>query len=150
MILGTIEYPSRYSGLGGGVKLGLQYMAEHDLNNIPLGKYQIDGDNVYFEVSEIQTLKPEERLFETHKEHIDIHITLEGEEWFGYAPINNMKSEKNYNAEKDSLYYNGGEGVFLQAPKGQFILFMPEDAHKAGVFFNQQGRVKKIVIKVKI
>ena len=150
MILGTIQYHSRYAGLGAGVSLGLRYMAEHDLASLPVGKYQIDGDNVCFEVSEIQTVATNERHFETHKEHIDIHITLEGEEWFGYAPVNNMKGEQTYNAEKDSTYYEGGEGVYLQAPKGQFILFMPEDAHKAGVSFNGQGRVKKIVIKVKI
>ncbi|MBQ9419643.1 MAG: YhcH/YjgK/YiaL family protein [Synergistaceae bacterium] len=150
MILGTIQYPSRYSGLGEGVRLGLQYMAEHDLATLSPGKYQIDGDNVCFEVAEIQTVATDKRLFETHKEHIDIHITLEGEEWFGYAPVDSVKDPKPYNAEKDSTYYENGEGVYLQAPKGQFILFMPEDAHKAGVFFHNQGRVKKIVIKVKI
>ena len=149
MILGTIQYPSRYSGLGEGVRLALQYMAEHDLENFAPGKFQIDGDNVVFEVSEIETKKPEEKLFETHKNHIDIHITLEGEEWFGHGTLDNMTQSGEYNAEKDSTYYTG-EGVYLQAPKGRFILFMPEDVHKAGVYFNQQGRVKKIVIKIKI
>ncbi len=149
MILGTIQYPSRYSGLGEGVRLGIQYMAEHDLSSIPLGKYQIDGGNVYFEVCEIETAESEKKSFEAHKNHIDIHITLEGEEWFGYAPVKDMKDAKEYNAEKDTALYDG-EGVYLQAPKGQFILFMPEDAHKPGVYFHQQGRVKKIIIKVKI
>ncbi len=150
MILGTIQYPSRYSGLGEGVRLGIQYMAEHDLNSLATGKYKIDGDNVYFEVVEIETAESDKKLFEAHKNHIDIHITLEGEEWFGYAPVKDMKEAQEYNAEKDTTFYKKGDGVYLQAPKGQFILFMPEDAHKPGIYFHQQGRVKKIIIKVKI
>ena len=37
MILGTIRYPSRYGGLGPRVRMGLTYLAEHDLSALPLG-----------------------------------------------------------------------------------------------------------------
>lgn len=149
MILGTIQYPSRYGGLGRGVRLGLKYLAEHDLMNLELGKYQIDGDDIYFEVSEIETSAPDKKLFEAHRKYIDVHVTLTGEEWFGHAMVSHLEEAQEYSPEKDIAFYTG-EGVYLQAPPGHFILFMPEDAHKPGVYFNQSGKVKKIVLKIKL
>ena len=64
MILGTIQYPSRYGGLGPGVKTGLKYLAEHDLSTLPLGRHVIDGDNIFFDVSEVTTMPANATLFE--------------------------------------------------------------------------------------
>ena len=150
MILGNLKHPSHYSGLGERVVKALQFMNDHDPATLPLGKNFIDGETIYFEVSEIESARPDQKLFEAHKKYLDIHITLEGEEFFGQAMLNTMTREaKPYNPEKDSAYYEG-EGFYLQAPKGHFVLFLPEDAHKPGVFFNKQGRIKKIVMKIKI
>ena len=151
MILGTILYPSRYSGLGEGVRKGLEYIAEHrsELENFNPGKYQIDGDNIFFEIHEEITTKPEEKFFEAHKEYLDIHITLTGEEWFGHAMIKQLKEAKPYDESTDTAYYIG-EGLYNQAPAGHFILFMPEDAHKCGIYFNNKGAVKSLVLKVKL
>ena len=149
MVLGTLQYPSRYIGLGEGVYTGLKHLLELDLNNLQPGKYEIDGDNIFFEVREIETVKPEEKYFEAHKNYLYIHITISGEEWFGYSDVKNLEPKNEYDSEKDSAYYSG-RGVFLQSPPGHFILFMQNDAHKAGIYFNQQGTVKKILLKVKI
>ena len=155
MIIGTLQHSSRYLAFGKNVRLALEYLAEHEneLGNLSAGKYQIDGDNVRFEVAEFEAAKPEEKFFETHDEHIDIHITLKGNEWYGYAPAENMKSEKSHSVEKDArhFYDKCEDGLYFQAKPGQFILFMPEDAHKAAFCLEgKQGPVKKIVVKVKI
>ena len=72
MILGTIQYPSRYGGLGQGVKTGLKYLAEHDLSALPLGRHVIDGDNVFFDVAEVMTSAPgESNVFEAHRRYMD-------------------------------------------------------------------------------
>ena len=155
MIVGTLKNFSRYSQLGCNVRTALEYLAEHEneLENLAPGKYQIDGENVKFEVAEFEAAKPEEKFFETHDEHIDIHITLKGIEWYCYCPAENMKSEKSYSAEKDArhFYDKCEDELFFQAKPGQFMLFMPEDAHKAAFSpEGKQGKVKKIVVKVKI
>ena len=149
MILGNLQYPSRYGGLGSGVLKGLNFLAENDLNAIPVGKYFIDEKNVFFEVSEITSASADSKLFEAHRNYIDIQITLSGEEWYGHAIVSLLKEVKPYLPEQDIAYYSG-EGVYLQTPPGHFILFMPEDAHKPGVFFKNQGLIKKLVMKVKI
>ncbi len=151
MILGTVQYPSRYSGLGEGVRKGLEYISAHinELENFKPGRYTIDGDNIFFEVSESITTEPSGKFFESHKKYIDIHITLSGEEWFGYAMIKQLKESKPYDELTDTAYYTG-EGIYNQVLPGHFILFMPEDAHKCGVFFHNRGTVKSLVLKVKI
>ena len=154
MILGTIHNYSRYEELGKGVQLALKYLAEHEneLENLSAGKYEINGDNVNFSVMEFEAAKPEEKFFETHDEHIDIHVTLKGNEWYGYAPAEKMTSEKSHNAEKDNrhFYDKCEDGLFFKAMPGHFLIFMPEDAHKAAFTMGEQGPVKKLVVKVKI
>ena len=149
MILGTIQYPSRYGGLGPGVKAGLKYLAEHDLSTLSLGRHVIDGDNIFFDVSEVTAIPASAALFEAHRRYLDIHVTLSGEEWFGHAMVKNLEEVEPYLEEKDVAYYKG-DGVYLQAPPGHFVLFMPEDAHKPRVFFKEAGLVRKLVLKVKL
>ena len=154
MIIGTVHNSSRYYNLGVGVKTALQYLAEHEkeLESLPAGKYEIDGDNVNFSVMEFEAAKPEEKFFETHDEHIDIHVTLKGTEWYGYYPAEKVTDEKDHSAEKDNrhFYDKCGDGIFFKAMPGHFIIFMPEDAHKAAFSVKEYGTVKKLVMKVKI
>ena len=107
MIIGTVHNSSRYYNLGVGVKTALQYLAEHEneLESLPAGKYEIDGDNVNFSVMEFEAAKPEEKFFETHDEHIDIHVTLKGTEWYGYYPAEKVTDEKDHSAEKDNRHF---------------------------------------------
>ena len=149
MILGTIQYPSRYSGLGPRVRAGLTYLAENDLSALALGRHVIDGDDIFLTVSEAMTSLPGEALFEAHRTHLDIHVTLSGEEWFGHAIISSLKEVEPYSEEKDVAFYSG-EGVYLQAPPGRFALFMPEDAHKPSVTFKEPALIRKLVLKVKL
>ncbi len=149
MIIGTLKNPEHYIGFGEGVVKAIQYMIDYDPQSLPLGKHSIDGDNIYYTVSEDKTVRADEKFFEAHKKFIDIQITLSGEEWYGYNCVDNLKEEIPYNPDKDAAFYSGG-GEYFRVPEGQFVLFMPEDAHNPCVYFNKQGCVKKIVIKIKI
>ena len=149
MILGTIRYPSRYGGLGSRVRAGLTYLAEHDLSALPLGRHTIDGDDVFLDVQENRTRPLADALFEAHRRYLDVHVTLSGEEWFGYALTSSLQEVEPYSSERDVALYSG-EGVYLQAPPGHFILFMPEDAHKPNVYFKQAGLIRKLVLKVRL
>ncbi|MBQ7263351.1 MAG: YhcH/YjgK/YiaL family protein [Synergistaceae bacterium] len=149
MILGTIRYPSRYSGLGPRVKAGLTFLAEHDLSALSFGRHVIDGDDIFVEVSETMTVLAGDALFEAHRTYMDIHVTLSGEEWFGHAMTSSLEEVEPYSEERDVTLYTG-EGVYLQAPIGRFALFMPDDAHKPHITFKEPGLIRKLVLKVRI
>ena len=127
----------------------MKYLAEHDLSTLPLGRHTIDGDNIFFDVSEVTAMPASAALFEAHRRYLDIHVTLSGEEWFGHAMVKNLEEVEPYSEETDVARYKG-EGVYLQAPPGHFVLFMPEDAHTPRVFFKEPGLIRKIVLKVKL
>lgn len=149
MILGTLQYPSRYCGLGEGVQKALKFVLEKDLATLSPGKYSIDGDSIVMEVIEVDTVQHDAKLFEAHQRYIDIHLTLSGEEWYGYVPINNLMPAGEYDIERDISWYKG-EGVYFQVPRGQFVLFFPEDGHKPGITFTHSEQIKKLVIKIEI
>ena len=67
MIIGTLNNPSHYIGFGKRVTQAIQYLIQHDPQTLPLGKNFIDSDNIYYEVSEVETVKADEKLFEAHK-----------------------------------------------------------------------------------
>ena len=146
MILGTLRNASYYSGFGERVTRAIQYFIDHDPQKLPLGKNSIDGNHIYYEV---ETAKKDEKLFEAHKNFIDIQMTLSGEEWYGHNFVENLKEEIPYNPDKDAGFYSG-DGEYFQIPKGCFVLFMPEDAHNPCVYFENAGRVRKIVVKIRV
>ncbi len=148
MILGTVQYPSRYGGLGIGVRKGLEYLASQpDLGALPLGRRQIGGEDLFLEVLEVTTVPHGARSFEAHERYIDIHVTLRGEEWYGYAPVNGLKEIEPYSAERDVRFFSG-EGVYFRVPTGHFVLFFPEDAHKPCISFREPELVRKLILKV--
>lgn len=147
MILGTLQYPSRYCGLGIGVQKALKFLAGCDFASMSPGRFDIEGDDLYMELVETATVSPASKLFEAHERYIDLHLTLSGEEWYGYAPVNNLKISEEYNSKEDITWYKG-EGVYFQVPKGQFALFFPEDSHKPCVTFRDPGIIKKLIVKI--
>lgn len=148
MILGNLQYPSRYCGLGKGVQKALKFLVGRDLRLMPSGRHVIEENVIYMDLIETTTILPDSKLFEAHEKYIDLHLTLTGEEWYGYAPINNLTADGPYDPEKDILWYRG-EGVYFRVPRGQFVLFFPEDAHKPCVSFEEPGVIKKLVVKIR-
>ncbi|MDR1874749.1 MAG: YhcH/YjgK/YiaL family protein [Synergistaceae bacterium] len=149
MIMGTLQYLPRYNGLGVEVQKTLRFLVSQDLSTLSPGRYSIDGDGIQMDVVEAMSVLHDSKLFEAHEKFIDLHLTLSGEEWYGYAPINNLQITEKYDPEKDVALY-GGEGVYFQIPKGQFVLFFPEDSHKAGVTFGTPGLIRKLVVKIRV
>ena len=49
MIFDRIENLNNYSGLG-RIYTALKFLADTDFTQIPLGKYELDGDNIYYMV----------------------------------------------------------------------------------------------------
>jgi YhcH/YjgK/YiaL family protein len=147
--MGTLQYPSRYSGLGIRVQAALKFLMAQDLSTLAPDWYSIDGDDVRMNIVEMETILHDSRLFEAHEKYIDLHLTLSGEEWYGYAPVNNLKAAGEYDSQTDMTLY-GGEGVYFQIPQGQFVLFFPEDSHKPGVTFGTPAPIRKLVVKIKI
>jgi YhcH/YjgK/YiaL family protein len=149
MIIDQISHASLYHALGPGVRKALEYLAHQDFSRMKPGRYDVDGQNCFALVSDYDTQPREEKKWEAHRRYIDVQYLANGSELIGYAPMESMRSPGEYDEAKD-MTRPEGEGSFLQAGPGTFVILFPHDVHMPGVAVSRPGRVRKIVVKVKM
>lgn len=149
MILDNIKYCEKYYKLNEGFKVGFEFLKKAVAEDIPVGKYEIDGKKVYASVQEYDT--KEVSKFEAHKEYIDIQFMVRGSEKMFYDDVEKGVVTVSYNPEKDVEFYGDIDGSreFVVKPS-EFAIFFPEDVHKPGLKVGNSEFIKKIVVKVHI
>ena len=147
MVIDKLSNAEQYYGLSDRIEKALKYLVNADLENIEIGKHEIQGKDIFVVVSEYETKNVEQGKWEAHRKYIDIQYVVSGEEKIGYGNINEMKIIDEYNEEKDVLFLEG-KGDLLLVNKGTFALFAPQDVHMPGIQLNNGQHVKKIVVKI--
>jgi len=147
MIIDKLSNAKQYYGVSQRIEKALKYLEVTDLVKLEIGKYEIDGKNIFAVVSEYETKDIEQGKWEGHKKHIDIQFVASGEEKIGYSHINKMKESSEYNKEKDVLFFKG-EGNLLLVNEGTFAIFAPEDVHMPGIRVENGQHVKKVIVKI--
>ena len=150
MIIDYLDQAKKYYGLHPYFAKAFEYLASIDLDAIERGKYEIDGESLRAIVSDSTGMKTEASLakFECHDRHIDIQVCIKGQEQMGWKPRGTCNTPKGAdNPEKDVRYYDDAPDMYFGLTDRQFAIFFPEDVHAPMI---GDGRIKKIVIKVKI
>ena len=148
MILDSLENYQLYRAINERIAKGFDYLLHTDLEAIPSGKHDIDGDTIFALVQEYQTKPLAECKLESHKKYIDIQYVIRGEEFMGITTKNNQKILE-VNEDKDYTFYEGTTSLVLVS-KGMFTIFFPDDLHQPCVQTELASEVKKVVIKVLI
>lgn len=146
MIIDKIENAHLYKNLGERISKSFEYIKTTDLKNLPAGKYQIDGENIFALVSEYKTKPEQEGKLEAHKKYIDVQYVIEGEELMGYSPLGLQQILEPYKEENDIIFFKGDKS-FTKVSAGMFAIFSPEDVHMPGIASGKPSSVKKLVIK---
>lgn len=148
MIIDSLENSEIYSSINKHFEIAFKYLRDTDFSNISEGRYETDDNKVYALIQEYKSKPKDEGYWEAHRRFIDIHYIADGEEYFGYANINDQKIIS-YIDEKDRCLTKG-EGSFINLKKGYFTICYPEDAHMTGITITKPNLVKKVIIKVEI
>jgi len=125
------------------------FLKEHNLDTISVGKYPIDGTNVFATVTADSSKDFDKTKWESHRKYIDLQCVIKGEEKMGKAPIEKLTVTKPYDEAKDVANYSG-DGEIYTVPAGTFMIFFPSDAHRPNITPGGNKIVKKIVIKVAV
>jgi YhcH/YjgK/YiaL family protein len=149
MILDTIENAGLYTPINDRLRRGFEYLATTDLNALEPGSYKIEGRDLFALVSEFETKAPEECRPEAHQKYADIQYIVSGKETIGFAPLNGQEVTVPYSEERDIVFLNA-ETSPLVLEQGMFAVFFPQDIHQPGMQAGQPGKVKKVVVKVKL
>lgn len=147
MIFDTLDNVRNYKGLG-RVYTALEFLAKTDFSKIDLGRYELDGDNIFYMVQSYDT-DPGKTVSEAHKKYIDIQYMLEGEEIIGVAPISGEKTLVEAKPENDVWFYSC-ETEPLTLFAGSYMVLYPNDLHCPGVATKGKAvNCRKVVVKVK-
>ncbi len=127
----------------------LAYLKNQNLQTLPIGRYAIDGENVYATVTENPTKDFDSTVWESHRKYIDLQYVISGEEKIGVASPANLTVTKPYDTAKDVANYSGN-GKLYDATPGTFFLFFPSDAHRPNIAADaKRAADKKLVIKIR-
>lgn len=127
-----------------------EFLHRDDLPSLPVGRYSIDGDNVFALVQDCD-LKPLDEVSEaeTHRRYIDIQTPLSGEETYGVARLSDANFRKVFDSLADIRRYEQELDYFTLRP-GQFAVFLPPRClHAPGLTIGAPRRIRKLVVKVK-
>jgi len=125
------------------------YAKENNLSAYDRGCHEIDEKRIFVNIVEYETVKPEDRFWEAHREYLDVHLMLEGTERIDLNFIQNM-DVKEYAAKDDFLSMDGEKNGSVILKPGDFLVCYPTDAHRTAVAADKQENIKKAIFKVKI
>lgn len=151
MLTTSIDLIQKYDYLEEKFRKGYEFLKNTDLKSLPLGRVDIEGEEVFASVQEYTTMPADTCRYESHNEYFDIQYVAEGEEQFGYAKRDGLAEEAPYNEADDIVFFKEpvqGGTVLLKA--GDCAVVAPEDAHKPRCQAGTPCKVRKIVVKVKV
>lgn len=147
LIYAELASLDRYYGLGEYLDKAVEYLCSHSLEDLAPGHYGIDGDFVYLNVFEYETVPEEQAFFEAHQKYADIHMAVAGKEIMGVSDISKV-TVKSWEQEKDLMEVEGEVEHYMHLVPGKALITMPEDAHKVKIAAGKPSKVKKAVVKV--
>ena len=129
----------------------LEWLKSDSWKNIPLGKTEIDGPNVFVLHSSNTTKLIKESRYESHRVYADIQLAIKGAEIIQVCFREGLKILEPYSEENDIDFLQGEpefvHSVVLAYPLAA-VLF-PWDIHMPGIALdNKPAEVEKIVLKV--
>ncbi|WP_313341965.1 YhcH/YjgK/YiaL family protein [Sedimentibacter sp.] len=147
--LGNLGEPNAYPKT---VYRLLEYLKNKDFNSIKPGKYDIEGNDIYFLVTDTMTDRIEQKNAESHVKYIDIQFSPSGGELMGFAiDKGNNEITENKLQDKDVLKYLIVENEkFIKMNQNDFFVFFPWDIHRPGCTDLEPNNIRKVVVKIKM
>jgi YhcH/YjgK/YiaL family protein len=148
MILDVLENSARYECLHPRFKKAFDFLKTTDWTETPVGRIELEGEDLYANVQEVNGKTVEAARMETHDVYVDIQVPLSTTELMGWMPRQDLKKlTEAYDKEKDVAFYGDRTLNLMIVRTGEFAIFFPEDGHQPCI---GQGKMKKVIIKVKL
>ena len=151
MIVDKITNADLYTNISDRLAKALEFLKDTDFAKKQPGRYEIDGDNIFYMVQKYQTQPAEDGKFETHKNYIDIQFVVQGRELLGYAVLDDLEIQTPYDKSGDCTFYRTPKNYTpVSLNEAMFCILFPQDGHMPGKQLENPTDVLKVVVKVKI
>lgn len=152
MIYDSLENLRRYRFENENMEAARTFLLEHDVLSLEPRKHEIKGDEVFLVYHEVEQISMEGARYEAHDRYVDIHITVEGNNFIRTTEKKNLTETTVYDEANDFILgqYQGDYYTDSYIGRGFFGIYFPEDAHLVNAFPGERHLVKKFVMKVKV
>lgn len=128
----------------------LQAIQRFDLDTLAPGKYSIEGDAVYFSLMAGETRPFHEQRPEFHRQYIDIHLVLAGEEIIGAGTLGRQPTLV---APFDDAHDIGfcqriDAETLIGLNCGDLAVIFPPELHRPMCTLDAPAPLRKIVAKI--
>jgi len=130
----------------------LRNFSKSNLNSIETGKEiknVIDGTHIFGLDQAPMTEPREKRVYEAHKNYIDVQFVAEGEELIEVTDLEGLAVTTPYTHDYE-LYSNAKKGSIIHMKPGMVAIFFPEDAHMPKIAVGKPERIVKTVVKYSV
>lgn len=151
MIFDKLENLHKYKSINKHLPELINFLETTNLSELPLGKVEINGDNLFALNIDALSFDDENAMYEYHKQYADLHIQLEPKEHYFFDFKENLKNViSEFDSEKDVAFYKKDSIRNLVRPKvGEFVFFFPGEAHLPK-FTHEQKNIRKLIFKLKV
>jgi len=148
-VIGKIAECDRYEGLNPLFAKAFAFLRRTDLAEIKPGRYEIDGDNCWAMVQEVNLTPLTGAKVEAHRKYIDIQSPITGPETYGLMTLSAGQQSLPFNTKDDYVLLESETRPVVLQPGDFAIFFPPAGAHAPGHAANGGRTIRKLVIKVK-
>ncbi len=125
-------------------------MRDHNPDSLKTGKYVIDGENVFADVTDNPSSALKDAKWHSHRQYCDIIYIIRGKEKIGIAPIRGAPVLIPFNGKGDSQFYDQNmKGNYYVSNSDTFFILLPTDVHRPFIQSEGCNYVKRIRIKIK-
>lgn len=149
MIFGRIEDRSTAAFLPAEVQQCFEYCRSGKLDGLEKGSHEICGRDIFVNIVEYETDERTAKSWEAHREYLDIHVMLEGEEIIEVNHIGRMEQGV-FEPDSDYLPLEGEPCAQVICRPMDFLICFPEDGHKPGVQVDSPRKIRKAIFKVRL
>ena len=151
MILGSLsEFAKQKTLLPAAVVRALDVLQQQDLANMEPGRYEIEGDQLFYLVQDAMPRMLDGCKSEAHATYADIQLPVTARERFGMALAQpGLVAEDDRMDSHDIAFYpTPANEFFMDVDPGSFAVFLPGELHRPCVAIDNQTPFRKIVVKV--
>lgn len=139
----------RYLGQSPSLDAAIHAVLSMDLEKLNMGRNEIDGDSVFVNRFNYDTVPQEKAMWEGHRAYGDLHVLVSGTEKIGVTDVDSLTqiAEK---PEEDFVGFTGPVQTWFRMTTEDALIVYPEDIHMVKVADGESCRVEKCCFKFKV